>query len=145
MKITIKSVLFGVIGRVIPRNLRVFTFEKREILRFGCIFGQKISAKPHLLEAASAETLYFTCPRALPKRENTLICRFRGGGKGVQFETSYNKTPIWRSIVDTQNTWFSWWNPRNPSVWLQLLVTFRSQTEVFRGSRRQNHVNYVVS
>ena len=46
LKITIKSVLFGVIGRVIPRNLRVFTFEKREILRFGCIFEGLLLAKP---------------------------------------------------------------------------------------------------
>ncbi len=49
MKMTIKSVLFGVIGRVIPRNLRVFTFEKREILRFGCIFEGLLSAKPCFL------------------------------------------------------------------------------------------------
>ena len=46
LKIIIKSVLFGVIGRVIPCNLRVFTFEKREILRFGCIFEGLLSAKP---------------------------------------------------------------------------------------------------
>ena len=46
------------------------------------------------MEAASAETLYFTCPRAFPKRENTVICGFRGGRKGVLFETSYNKNNL---------------------------------------------------
>ena len=56
MKITIKSVLFGVIGRVIPRNLRVFTFEKREIRRFGCISEVIFSAKPNNLSDFGAKS-----------------------------------------------------------------------------------------
>ncbi len=44
-KINVKNVLFGVLGSVIPRTLRVFTFEKREILWFGCIFEGLLSAK----------------------------------------------------------------------------------------------------
>ena len=66
MKITIKSVLFGVIGRVIPRNLRVFTFEKREILRFGCIFEGLLSAKPCLFKhfcAKSTTVRHFLAPK----------------------------------------------------------------------------------